>query len=129
MKLAMPDLTPQALVALCQAALGVALAFGLNLSTTQQGELLGLVGILAALLLGHDAVIRRARAQHIAGPLLDARAADAIKAAAATVSPPLKPVDPIAAVTVTAPLEAAQESVAQAANESQPAPGIDPATA
>lgn len=60
-----PDITPLQIVALVQAALAVALAFGLPLSTTQETSILALAGVLAAILVGSDASIRRKRAEQV----------------------------------------------------------------
>lgn len=49
-------LAPQTLTALVAAAIGVAIAFGMNLTSTQQTDLLNLTGAVSLVLLGHGAV-------------------------------------------------------------------------
>jgi hypothetical protein len=100
-------------------------------------------------LVASDAAIRRARAEHVAGPILDRAAADAIERAAARGAPPptgLSPValdvdalraraarratpDPIAAARDRAALEAELEAEARAANDLGAPSSADPGTA
>lgn len=58
-----PDITPLQYIAIAQAVLAVAVAFGLHLSPQQETSLLGLAGLLAAVLVGSDMGIRRKRAE------------------------------------------------------------------
>jgi hypothetical protein len=89
-----PDLTRAQIVALVQAAIGCAVAFGAPITEAQSGALLALVGVLSVVLVAADASIRRARAKHIAGPILDRAAADAITRASGAVDPrALRPAD------------------------------------
>jgi hypothetical protein len=111
----MPDLTKAQILATVKAAIAVAVAFGVPLHPTQQIALLALTGSLAGLLIAADAAIRRGRAQHVAAPLLDKQAAEAIAAARST------------SKSATIESEAAAEKAAQQANDAAAA-GIDPAT-
>lgn len=62
----MPDVTRAQIVALVQAIIGVAVAFGAPISDTQSTALLGLVGAIAVVLPLADAMLRRGRARMIA---------------------------------------------------------------
>lgn len=62
--MSLPDVTPAQVVAIVQAVVGVAVAFGAPLSDVQSGTLLGLVGLIAAVLIPADASIRRKRAEN-----------------------------------------------------------------
>ena len=57
-----PDVTPAQLVAVVGAIVAAGAAFGLDLTQQQQDSLMQLVAVVAALLLGGDAVIRHGRA-------------------------------------------------------------------
>jgi hypothetical protein len=106
-----------------KAAIAVAVAFSVPLSPTQQVAIIALAGTLSTALVAADALIRRARAQHLAGPLADQAAAAAIREAATA--------NRTATLTTTIADEAAAEQTAQTANDvagGQPADGIDPAT-
>jgi hypothetical protein len=126
-----PKLTAAQLLAVVKDAIAVAVAFGLHLTTEQQTALLILAGSTTALLLAADAAIRRARAKHVAGPVLDKAAADAIAAAAAArdtfAGEPIKPATQIVTQTSTLEHEAELEDRARAANAELGA-GVDPAT-
>lgn len=115
-----PDLTPAQLLAVVKAAVAVAVAFSVPLTSTQQISLLSLAGALSAALVAADAAIRRARAQHLAAPIADQQAAQALAALQAR-----RTADQLAT-------EAQAEQAAQAANDAgetaQPADGVDPAT-
>jgi GH24 family phage-related lysozyme (muramidase) len=101
-----------------KAAIAVAVAFSVPLNPTQQLAIIALAGTLSTSLVAADALIRRARAQHLAGPAADLAAAQAIAGAKA--------------VTTSGRIssEAELEQQAQAANDAaeQPPDGIDPAT-
>jgi hypothetical protein len=117
-----PDLTTAQILATVKAAIAVAVAFAVPLSQTQQVALIALAGSLGTVLVAADAAIRRARAQHLAGPIADQAAATAIKdAAAATRS---------SSVAGKIASEAAAEDAAQQENDAaaEPDAGIDPAT-
>lgn len=58
-----PDITPAQVVALVQAIIAVLVAFAVPISDAQSAALLGLTTIVAAVLLGADAAIRRGRAK------------------------------------------------------------------
>jgi hypothetical protein len=73
-----PDLTRAQILAVVKSLIAVAVAFGVPLHPSQQIALLALVGTLSVVLISADAMIRRARAQHLAGPLADQQAAQAI---------------------------------------------------
>lgn len=57
-----PDITPAQAVAIAGACIAVAAAFGFDLDDRQTSAVLQLVSVVAALLLGGDAVIRHGRA-------------------------------------------------------------------
>lgn len=57
-----PDITPAQIVAVVGAVLAAAAAFGFDLDDKQTSAILQLVAVVAALLLGGDAVIRHGRA-------------------------------------------------------------------
>lgn len=57
----MPDLTRAQLVALVQAVLGVAIAFGAPITEQQSVAIIALTGVLGSVLIGADAKIRVAR--------------------------------------------------------------------
>ena len=56
-----PDLTPAAIVGLVAAAISTLLAFGVDLTATQQHVIIADAGVIAALILG-DGVVRHGRA-------------------------------------------------------------------
>jgi actin-like ATPase involved in cell morphogenesis len=121
-----PDLTRAQLLAVLQAAVAAAVAFGAPITAQQGAALLALAGALSVVLVGADAAIRRARAQHLAGPRADQEAATAIRdaAEASRTITAISTIDRIAS-------EAAAEAAAQEANDAvaaQPPDGIDPAT-
>jgi hypothetical protein len=118
-----PALTKAMVLAVVKDAIAVAVAFGAPLNSTQQLALLALAASTTALLLGADVAIRHARAKHVAGPLLDKAAADAIAAAHTSRDQPPDPTDPIKAATATLEHEAEREREAHDANA-----GVDPAT-
>lgn len=62
----MPDTPRAVIVALAQAAVGVAVAFGLDMTVEQQQAILGLVTALAVALPLADAWIRHGRAGYFA---------------------------------------------------------------
>lgn len=62
----MPDTPRAVIVALAQAALGIAVAFGLDLTVEQQQAILGLVTALAVAIPLSDAWIRHGRAGYFA---------------------------------------------------------------
>lgn len=115
-----PDLTLAQVLAVVKNVVAVAVAFGAPLSSSERVSLIALAGSLGIVLIAADAMIRRARAQHVAGPLADQAAAMAI-ADATTAAKTRNLTDRIAS-------EAHLEAAATAANEpAQPADGIDPA--
>jgi hypothetical protein len=57
-----PDITPAQAVAIVGACLATAAAFGFGLDDKQTSAVLQLTSVIAALLLGGDAVIRHGRA-------------------------------------------------------------------
>lgn len=59
-----PSLTPAMIVAIVESVLAAVVAFGLDLTEAQSGALIGLAGVLAAVLIGADAGIRRERARN-----------------------------------------------------------------
>lgn len=56
-----PDVTPAQLIAVVGSIIGVAVAFGLDISDRQQDAILNLVAIVSGSLIGGDAVLRGAR--------------------------------------------------------------------
>ena len=62
----MPNVTQAQILAVGQAVIAVALAFGLSLSESQQTALIGLSGAIAIALPIADAIIRQGRAKMIA---------------------------------------------------------------
>jgi hypothetical protein len=56
-----PDITPAQIVGLVSAAVGTAVAFGIDLTAVQQHVLIADAGVIGALLFG-DAVVRHGRA-------------------------------------------------------------------
>jgi hypothetical protein len=115
-----PDLTRAQILATVKSVIAVVVAFGVPLQPSQQIALLALAGSLSVVLISADAMIRRARAQHLAGPLADQQAAQAIADATAAAKS--------RRLTDTLAAEAAAEADAQAANAAaQPSSGIDPA--
>jgi multisubunit Na+/H+ antiporter MnhB subunit len=58
-----PDITRAQVVAIAQAILAVVVAFGIDLSETQQTAILGLAGALAIVLPLADAIIRNGRSR------------------------------------------------------------------
>lgn len=118
-----PDVTLAQIVAIVKNALAVAIAFGAPITPSERVSILALSGSLGIALIAADAMIRRARAQHLAGPLADHAAAVAI----ATASSAAKG----RRVTSTIASEAALEAAATAENAgatSSPI-GVDPALA
>jgi hypothetical protein len=59
-----PDTTKIQIVAIAQAIIAVAIAFGAPISDKQSVALIALAGTLGTVLIGADAAIRRARAQN-----------------------------------------------------------------
>lgn len=66
-----PDITAAQVIALAQALLGVAAAFGLPISEAQSTALLGLVTVIGSVLFVADAKIRSGRAQMMASKVTD----------------------------------------------------------
>lgn len=62
-----PDITKAQVAAVAQALLAVVVAFGVNITEEQSVALLGLSGIVAAVLTLADAAIRRGRAKALGG--------------------------------------------------------------
>jgi hypothetical protein len=62
-----PDVTKAQVIALVQAAIAVALAFGVNLSAAEQTKLLTVSGVIASVIVAADVAIRRGRQKHLAG--------------------------------------------------------------
>lgn len=58
-----PDITPAQVVAALGSILSVLVSFGVDLTAEQRDSLLDLTGILAAFLLGSDALIRFGRSR------------------------------------------------------------------
>jgi hypothetical protein len=89
-----PDITPAQILAIVSGILGLAAAFGFSLDTAQQGEILGLVGILASVLLHSDAKIRNGRAAVVVAQV-DAHVQDVFLAHATSANAvPGTPADP-----------------------------------
>jgi hypothetical protein len=63
-RLARPDVTKAQAIAIVQAVIAVAVAFGVPISDNQSVALLGLAGLIGTVLLGADLGIRRGRAEH-----------------------------------------------------------------
>jgi hypothetical protein len=82
-----PDLTRAQLLAVITDAIAAAVAFGVPISEAQSAALIALAGSLSVVLVVADAGIRRSRAKHLAGPILDRAAADAIARARGAVDP------------------------------------------
>lgn len=61
-----PDITKAQILALIQAVLALAIAFGVDLSTEQQTAILGLAGAVAVVLPIADAIIRNGRSRIVA---------------------------------------------------------------
>lgn len=59
----MPDLTPAQVVALVGAIIATAVSFGVDISKDQEENLLILIGLVASVLIGGDAVLRGQRAK------------------------------------------------------------------
>lgn len=66
MKLATPDITPAQVVAIVQAIIAVLVASTVDISDELSLAIVGLSGIIAALLLPADAIIRGNRAKIVA---------------------------------------------------------------
>lgn len=64
----LPDITPAQLVALVGSVIAVLVAAGLDLSSELQTSIIALTGVLGALLLGADAVIRNGRSRALGLP-------------------------------------------------------------
>lgn len=64
-----PDVTKAQVVGIVQALLAVAVAFGAPITETQSAAVLGLAGVVFTVLTIADAMIRRARAEHLAAPV------------------------------------------------------------
>lgn len=58
-----PDITKAQIVALVQACVALAIAFGINLSEPQQTAIIGLAGAIAIVLPLADAIIRNGRSK------------------------------------------------------------------
>lgn len=58
-----PDITKAQIIAIVQAIIAVAAAFGLSMSAEQQTAIIGLAGALAVVLPIADAIIRNGRAK------------------------------------------------------------------
>lgn len=115
-----PDLTLAQGIAVVKNVVAVVVAFGVPLTSTERVSLIALAGSLGVVLIAADAAIRRARAQHVAGPLADLQAATAIAGATTAVK--------TGRLTRTIESEAAAEAAATAANTASDTPtGIDPA--
>jgi hypothetical protein len=65
-----PDITPAQVVAIVQAVIAVCVAFAVPISGAQSAALLGLTTIVASVLLGADAAIRRGRAKVVEAQVL-----------------------------------------------------------
>jgi hypothetical protein len=77
---ALSYITPQTVYGLVTAAIGVAIAFGLQLTAAQQSEILNLTGVLAGLLLVHGAVHTLARDRLTPAVALDSQLVTMIEA-------------------------------------------------
>jgi drug/metabolite transporter (DMT)-like permease len=60
-----PDVTPAQIIAVAGSVIGVAVAFGADLSTAQSDQIMQLISIVAPILLGADATVRVARAKYL----------------------------------------------------------------
>ena len=92
-----PDITPAQIIALVQAVIGALVAFSVDITQEQSIAIVGLVTVIATMLFGADAVIRRGRAAMMAPPpqnitVLDPGAAGAVLAQAQGGGSPLQPV-------------------------------------
>lgn len=61
-----PDITKAQILALVQAVIAVAVAFGVSLTSEQQAAILGLAGAVAIVLPIADAIIRNGRSRIVA---------------------------------------------------------------
>jgi hypothetical protein len=127
-----PDLTLAQVIVVVKNVVAVAVAFGLPLSSSERISILALAGSLGIALIAADAMIRRARAQHLAGPVADADAAHALAAAAAARKATAE--DHRNRFVASLETEAASEAEARAANDAAPLSpadntpsGVDPA--
>lgn len=64
-RLALPDHTRIQVVAVIQAVIATAVAFGVPISSDQSVALLALAGVIGTMLIGADAAIRRERARNV----------------------------------------------------------------
>lgn len=82
-----PNITTAQILALIQAAVATAIAFGLSLSEPQQVALLGLAAAVGATLNLGDAVIRNGRSRILAPPAQNITVLDPAAAGLATAEP------------------------------------------
>jgi len=121
-----PDVTKAQLVALVQAILAAAVAFGAPLDGAQQTSLIALAGVLAVTLTWADAHIRRGRQQHLTRRSPSPELLAAIAAAPAERDASIRPVDPIATTLARARESETAAAEADAANGPPPEPGTYP---
>jgi len=113
-------------LALVQAAIATAVAFGVNLNTTQQTALLTLAGVIGTAIVAADLSLRRGRLQHLVqllGPGLDLNALYAELEAARQRRPsPAAAVAPVSRVLTAVEKTAADEATTQKINDPAPPP-------
>ncbi len=93
-----PDVTKAQIVALVQAAIATAVALGAHVAPATQSELLALAGVLGAVIVAADVLIRRGRQKHLANGIVPAL----IAALQADLE---EPVDPPAPTEAKSPVE------------------------